>query len=47
MYLIFIPLFQGYPGYGGYPGAMQPQGDPLFGYFSHVAGPVSRHMCYS
>lgn len=29
----------GYPGYGGYPGAMQPQGDPLFGYFSHVAGP--------
>lgn len=38
-----LPLFQGYPGYPGYPGAMQ-QADPLFGYFSAVAGPVSLCM---
>ena len=34
----YFPL-QGYPGYPGFPGAMQQ--DPLYGYFSAVAGAVS------
>ena len=39
-----LSFLQGYPGFpGGYPGAMQQQ-DPLFGYFSAVAGAVSTQM---
>ena len=45
--IIFNLLFQGFPGYGGYPGAMQPPADPLYGYFSAVAGVVSIHVYYS